>query len=233
MDRSALALLHAHAYDDPIPLQDVAHDVPDAIADVTMRALCRDRNRRYQSAEQLGAELAEASNRVWDAGWVGRHHLVVVPTGQIARNLSLPPKLRDPAADEKPHTRVSPAAMSAPAPITPVPTPAPAPVDPNPQPAPGWWIASDGRWYPPHTRPASHAVAPQKSKTTAALLAFFLGAFGAHRFYLGYTGVGTTMLLITVLSAFLLSPFVILWGWVEFLVILTDNMRTKQGTPLR
>ena len=29
-----------------------------------------------------------------------------------------------------------------------------------------------------------------KDKTTAALLAIFLGSFGAHRFYLGQTGAG-------------------------------------------
>jgi len=29
-----------------------------------------------------------------------------------------------------------------------------------------------------------------KDKTTAALIAFFLGGFGAHRFYLGQTGLG-------------------------------------------
>jgi TM2 domain-containing membrane protein YozV len=29
-----------------------------------------------------------------------------------------------------------------------------------------------------------------KSKTTAAILAFFLGGFGGHRFYLGQTGLG-------------------------------------------
>lgn len=29
-----------------------------------------------------------------------------------------------------------------------------------------------------------------KSKTTAILLAFFLGAFGAHQFYLGRKGLG-------------------------------------------
>lgn len=34
-----------------------------------------------------------------------------------------------------------------------------------------------------------------KSKTTAVLLAFFLGAFGAHKFYLGKTGKGIMYLL--------------------------------------
>lgn len=34
-----------------------------------------------------------------------------------------------------------------------------------------------------------------KSKTTATLLAFFLGGLGAHKFYLGQTGQGILFLL--------------------------------------
>lgn len=34
-----------------------------------------------------------------------------------------------------------------------------------------------------------------KSKTTATLLAFFLGGLGAHKFYLGQTGQGVLFLL--------------------------------------
>lgn len=38
----------------------------------------------------------------------------------------------------------------------------------------------------------AQAMAPRgnKSKTTAALWAFFLGGVGAHKFYLGQTGLG-------------------------------------------
>lgn len=126
---------------------------------------------------------------------------------------------------------------------------------------PGWWVASDGRWYPPEQHPSTSnqlmqppvasrmcrhcgsgvsnnaavclacgcqpdtgfhycgscgaqrhpnasicltcgvaltsatgggygAAKPAKSKVTAGLLAIFLGGFGVHKFYLGYTTEG-------------------------------------------
>lgn len=39
-----------------------------------------------------------------------------------------------------------------------------------------------------------------KDKTIAGLLAIFLGAFGAHKFYLGYTTPAVIMLLISLLT---------------------------------
>lgn len=45
---------------------------------------------------------------------------------------------------------------------------------------------------PQKTLTATHS---SKSKTTAALLAFFLGAIGAHRFYLGHIGWGVIYLI--------------------------------------
>ncbi len=42
---------------------------------------------------------------------------------------------------------------------------------------------------------APQQIAGKKSKTTAILLALFLGGFGAHKFYLGKTGMGVLYLL--------------------------------------
>ena len=39
-----------------------------------------------------------------------------------------------------------------------------------------------------------------KSKIAAGLLAIFLGSLGIHKFYLGYSGAGIVMLLVTLLA---------------------------------
>ena len=47
---------------------------------------------------------------------------------------------------------------------------------------------------------------PAKSKTVAALLAFFLGGFGAPDFYLGYKKVGIIKLVLWALGMILYMP---------------------------
>jgi TM2 domain-containing membrane protein YozV len=73
---------------------------------------------------------------------------------------------------------------------------------------------------------------PPRSKMTAALLAFFLGAIGAHRFYLGNNGMGMVMLLASVLSLGFLAPLIVLWSLIEMIIILTGGMRDAQGRVL-
>lgn len=52
----------------------------------------------------------------------------------------------------------------------------------------------------------------QKSKVVAALLAFFLGGFGVHEFYLGKTGAGVAFLLIFCCTSWMIFPiFIILF----------------------
>ncbi len=53
----------------------------------------------------------------------------------------------------------------------------------------------------------------QKSTGTAYLLWFFLGGFGAHRFYLGKTGTAITQLIITLIGCFTLFPLIITGIW--------------------
>ena len=63
-----------------------------------------------------------------------------------------------------------------------------------------------------------------KSKIAAGLLGIFLGAFGVHNFYLGYTGKAIAQLLITVLSCFILSFVSGIWGLIEGILILVGNI---------
>jgi TM2 domain-containing membrane protein YozV len=69
-------------------------------------------------------------------------------------------------------------------------------------------------------------VSGQKDKVAAALLAFFLGAFGAHKFYLGKTGAAVTMLLLSTFGAILLfvPPMIMgLIAFIEFIIYLVTD----------
>lgn len=65
-----------------------------------------------------------------------------------------------------------------------------------------------------------------KSKIAAGLLGIFLGSFGVHNFYLGYTGKAVGQLLITLLSCFVLSFISGIWGLIEGILILTGSIST-------
>lgn len=72
-----------------------------------------------------------------------------------------------------------------------------------------------------------------KSKLCAGLLGIFLGAFGVHNFYLGYTGKAVAQLLISVLSCCMLSGISSIWGLIEGIMILTGSINTDgKGNPL-
>ncbi|HOU09264.1 MAG TPA: TM2 domain-containing protein [Clostridiales bacterium] len=74
---------------------------------------------------------------------------------------------------------------------------------------------------------------PQKSKMAAGLLGIFLGAFGVHNFYLGYTGKAVAQLLITILSLGFLAVVSSIWGLIEGVMILTGSIKTDaKGVPL-
>lgn len=84
----------------------------------------------------------------------------------------------------------------------------------------------------------------QKSKVVAAVLAFFLGGFGAHNFYLGYIGVACAQLAILLISVplmfivvgFLTDAALSIWVLVEFIMILAGSSRfatDANGVPVR
>jgi TM2 domain-containing membrane protein YozV len=63
-----------------------------------------------------------------------------------------------------------------------------------------------------------------KSKVTAALLCFFLGALGIHRFYVGKTGTGIIWLL--TLGCLGVGALV------DFIMILCGKFTDKEGNVL-
>ena len=85
--------------------------------------------------------------------------------------------------------------------------------------------------FPTTTAPVPNPNA--KSKLVAGLLGIFLGCFGVHNFYLGYTGKGVAQVLISVLSCFVLSFVSGLWGLIEGILILCGNInKDAKGNPL-
>jgi len=102
---------------------------------------------------------------------------------------------------------------------------------------------------PPHRAPPTLPYGERRfdrvgsrSKLAAGLLGIFLGGLGVHRFYLGYTGVGLVMLLLSVFTG--LGSLVIcfpgsgcgivgLWGFIEGVICLTGGMKDADGLELR
>jgi len=62
-----------------------------------------------------------------------------------------------------------------------------------------------------------NALSFRKSKTVAALLAFFLGGFGAHKFYLGRPGLG----ILYIIFFWTFIPGII--AFIEFIIFLSMN----------
>ena len=84
-------------------------------------------------------------------------------------------------------------------------------------------LASDGsQWFPLTHIPG---VVSDRNWLTALLLSFFVGFLGVDRFYLGHIGLGILKLLT--------CGGIGIWSLIDFILIAVDNLRDKEGLPLR
>lgn len=67
-----------------------------------------------------------------------------------------------------------------------------------------------------------------RSRVVAGVLGILLGPLGAHRFYLGYIGIGILQIVLT----FMTGGIAGLWGFVEGILCLAGQMRDVDDLPL-
>lgn len=78
-----------------------------------------------------------------------------------------------------------------------------------------------------------------KSKLSAALLCFFLGFLGVHRFYLGRVGSGIVLMVLCVsgvvipMFGYILTFIGFLWIIVDFFCIIFGSLNDSDGKKLR
>ncbi len=76
---------------------------------------------------------------------------------------------------------------------------------------------------------AKPVPANAKSKLAAGLLGVFLGGFGVHNFYLGYTGKAIAQIILN--FCFGIGS---IWGFIEGILILCGNIdKDADGNPLK
>lgn len=87
--------------------------------------------------------------------------------------------------------------------------------------------------YPINVTPHRPDGKQYKNKYVAGLLGIFLGAFGIHRFYLGYTSIGIIMLLVTFILGYFGGGFIMwVWGVIDGVMCLTGHLNDAEGYPL-
>jgi len=64
-----------------------------------------------------------------------------------------------------------------------------------------------------------------KSRLAVTLFAWFLGEFGAHRFYLGKIGTAIAMLLT--------AGGLGIWALIDFIMAVAGTMKDKEGRPIK
>lgn len=82
---------------------------------------------------------------------------------------------------------------------------------------------------------APEASAKSKSKIAAGLLAIFLGAYGVHNFYLGFTKRAVIQLLVSILTCGIGAAVISIWALIEgiFYLVGKEGYTTDaNGVPL-
>jgi serine/threonine protein kinase len=78
-----MALLFQHAYEQPVPLREVAPGVPEPVAAAVMRGLATESADRFGTAESFGTALAEAGTQAWGPGWMSAEQVPIMDAGPI------------------------------------------------------------------------------------------------------------------------------------------------------
>jgi hypothetical protein len=84
IEGESVEVLERRVHEDPVPLLDVAPQIPEPLAEVTMRGLQRDPGDRFATAGELGVAIGDAATASFGPGWVGRADLNLVLSGPIA-----------------------------------------------------------------------------------------------------------------------------------------------------
>jgi TM2 domain-containing membrane protein YozV len=113
--------------------------------------------------------------------------------------------------------------------------------NPNPNPQQSYYNQGNGNYAAPnqpqynqydsfhYQQPPYPPQNIQKSRIAAGLLGYFLGGFGAHNFYMGYTARGIIQIVITVVTCGIGA----IWGFIESLMIFSGSIATDaDGVPL-
>lgn len=118
---TAMAMLFMHAFDEPIPLLEVAPTIPEPIAEVVMRGLATDPAVRFPTAESFGVELAAASTGRWGPGWLAVEGIpvmgadsIVTAAGSGVVSPTAPESETSPLPVTRPHPKRATAADTAP-----------------------------------------------------------------------------------------------------------------------
>jgi TM2 domain-containing membrane protein YozV/cold shock CspA family protein len=83
----------------------------------------------------------------------------------------------------------------------------------------------EGKAVSIYVMPSQSPFSGDRNKIIAAILAFFLGGIGIHKFYLGKTNAGIIMLVAGTVGWILVLPAMASWliGFIEFIIYLTKS----------